>query len=158
MNIKRIVLVSIILMIAISSLSIVSAGWFDFSSQTTEVNGLSFKVPGGFNENTSMSDNESKVFYKDNDSLSINVYSNDLKKMELPSDGQTETIFHGANSMTGTYSSKSSTTYKNATINNQKGVLGNSSDGDFSFQYTNGTKFVSIVAPDESIINEVMGG
>ena len=53
MNIKKIVLIAVILMIAISSLSMVSAGWFDFLNPgKTTVNGIEFNVTG-FKEFTS---------------------------------------------------------------------------------------------------------
>lgn len=47
MNMKKIMLFSAILIIAISSLSIVSAGWFDSG---VSVNGIDFNLPDGYKE------------------------------------------------------------------------------------------------------------
>jgi hypothetical protein len=49
-----------VLMIAISSLTVVSAGWFDFGGNPQEISGITFNLPGDYEE-VSQPDNEELV-------------------------------------------------------------------------------------------------
>lgn len=67
MNIKKILLFLVILMIAFSSLSIASAGWFDFGgSNAQNVSGIQFNIPGDFKEVNSI-----KTIVKDYDGMDV---------------------------------------------------------------------------------------
>jgi hypothetical protein len=50
MNIKNIVFVSLVLLVIFSSLSMISAGLFDFGPQTVDIDGVNFTIPEGYEE------------------------------------------------------------------------------------------------------------
>lgn len=147
MKTKRILLLLIIAVAILASVSAVSAGLFDFLSTTTEINGVTFKIPMGFSEN--LSTTNSKYFVNGDQRISIDVLPNSDGKIKLPKNGEKSQYIAKGKSWT--------ITYKNHEINGQKGLLGTYSNGNVVFEYTNGTKYIRIFANSENTIKEVMG-
>jgi hypothetical protein len=64
MNIKRILLISLIFLMAVSSLSMVSAGWFDFGNSQNNIINISdfkFNIPDGYDLDNESADMEEDV-------------------------------------------------------------------------------------------------
>lgn len=182
MNIKKITLCTILLIIAIFSLSMVSAGWFDSWNETPciDVNGVKFNNSGydgdiikdqngtfynytyqeasfdKIHNNDSLFDNRSRTL------IQVMVYSGD-KDINL-----------GENTILGTPPAKGSNfyptetqhlengTFEKKTINGKEGYLlrGHAYDAQkesFEFIYVDGNKYVDITTNNITALNGFFG-
>ena len=135
MNIKRIVLVTIIVMIAVSSLSVISAGFVSAADDTLDSqHGIKFKIPEGYEvnkEDHGISDYSVKCTNDNGDSFSINL----------------ERSYSGELNLFG----------ESTDIGGKEGVMREYSNGMVGFFYIDDDYQIEIKAPDESTIAEIIG-
>ena len=181
MNIKKITLCTIILIVAIFSLSMVSAGWFDFLNKTPgiDVNGVAFNNSGydgdikdqngtfynytykkaSFDKrhnNDSLFDNRSRTF------IQVMVYSSD-KDINL---GENTILSaphqKGSNFYPTETQHLENGTFEKKTINGKEGYLlrGHAYDSQnesFEFIYIDGKKYVDITTNNITALNGFFG-
>ena len=118
MNIKKIMILSVLAVMLLGCISTASAGWFDFLTGNTEINGVEFKIPEGYKDDTPKENNtqnedntekskgksitfntvknyEEKLFTKEDSNANsgiyriyIKVYNNSDNQMKLPNEGK----------------------------------------------------------------------
>lgn len=169
MNMKRIALLAAMLLIAISSLTIVSAGWFGLTDAAIrDVNGEKFHVPEEMLEIEHATENGTygndtwveKSFYDPLDDsrnrpyVTITVFSS---KTDYNLDANTILGNPNSNS-TGTVKLKNNTDYENKTIHSQNGLFQknneNTSRENYRFIYSHANKYVIINTNNETLLNE----
>lgn len=125
---KKIVLFGLILVIAISSLSMVSA------SQEITKNGVKFNIPDGYHETSNTS--TKVVYYDGSDRLTIFVYENDNVDLD--------------------HRYANSADHQKTTINGHEGYKSSFGANRISFEYKDNGKHVEVIAPTEDIISSVI--
>lgn len=175
MNMRRVLLVTVIFMIAISSLSIVSAGWFDglFESpqnNIVDIDDYQFNIPDGFelNENSDNYNYNTFWFLSSGGGygFEVEIENGDLSKVPdgaavfnttsmnyVNSEGKniTISIFYPIGDKT--YSDNDINS--NKTINNIKGQF-DENDGDVTFSFFKNESIIRITAPDEDLISNII--
>lgn len=166
MDTKRIMLFAAILIIAISSVSVVSASWFDGSKATIEVNGEDFNVPITMFEVEALEENGTNgeydykfVCYKEDPNgpvcLRIKVFSTE-NNITLDND----TIMHDPSNIRNfegniTENVANNENYTHKTIHGKNGILGHDGSS-YDFYYINGNRYVHITADNETMIDQVL--
>ena len=164
MNIKKILVISLLAVLLVGCISTVSAGWFDFLSGTTEINGVEFKIPDGYSENdtgdtnTTSADHGSKRFSNDGDHIRIEVYNNSDNSRKLPNKG--DSVLFGGVMSPSLDSAKiiSNVTWEEKEIGGHKGMFGVQhlqNRMPFEFDYIDGDKYIEIYVNDQSVLDKL---
>ena len=174
MKIKHVVLVLLVLVVMCSSLTAVSAGWFDFLNPQNNIVNISdyqFNIPDGYELDNSADNYDEKVYWflstggsygfiseiEDNDFSKVpdgvTIYNATLRHYVNSAENKNITIRidHPVN---GSGYSESDITL-NKTISDIEGQF-NQYDDKVSFAYLKDDNVITITAPDESLISNII--
>lgn len=146
MNVKRILIIGLVLVAVVASLSFVAA------DSSVKVGGMDFNVPDGFSENESFAQNgkdntidgdfphklSTKLFSDGNDLVAIEVLEFDS------ADNAKKMYEHDKTSLTGT-----------KTVNGKEGLYG-TSDNISTFVYCKDKYVIMVLASNESLFESVV--
>ena len=147
MNIKRLLLIFLILVAAVASLSIVSA------DNSVKVGGIDFNIPDGFSEDKAYAKDGIKVLYADQ--FHTNGYMKEfdnggsnigIRVMEFNSTDEVKKVYEFDKDRIGGTKS----------INGKDGVYGETGDGFASFSFCKDKKYVIVSTNDESLFEKVI--
>lgn len=174
MKSKHIVLIFLVLVVLCSSLTAVSAGWFDFLNPQNNIVNISdyqFNIPDGYELDDSADNYDEKVYWflsaggsygfmaeiEDNDFSKVpdgvKVYNATLKHYINPAENKTIEIRidHPVN---GSGYSNSDITL-NKTINNVEGQFDQNDKGVY-FSYIKDDSIITIFAYDEGLLSNII--
>ncbi len=159
---KKLIAILILAVLIVGGVYMVSAGWLNSLFGITEVNGLHFKIPDGYSENTTDAvkndGSVSKRFSNNGNHICIDVYNNSDNSKKLPDKGNVILMGGAMSSDISSASVIDNITWEEKEISGHKGMFGVQHLKNripYEFVYMDGDKYVSISVTNQTVLEKL---